>query len=104
MAEGFVFLVFYIHISIQWEDTEVNWNPLKPDEVAFIAASIKYDKLQCKAGELYSQIATLDCLLVNTGDGTDCTERNPTILFQQLKTLVCLSQRILRRFTNSYTA
>lgn len=65
MAEGFVFLVFYIHISIQWEDTEVNWNPLKPDEVAFIAASIKYDKLQCKAGELYSQIATLDCLLEN---------------------------------------
>ena len=49
MAEGFVFLVFYIHISIQWEDTEVNWNPLKPDEVAFIAASIKYDKLQCNA-------------------------------------------------------
>lgn len=45
MAEGFVFLVFYIHISIQWEDTEVNWNPLKPDEVAFIAASIKYDNI-----------------------------------------------------------
>ena len=43
----------------------MDWNPLKQDEVNFIAASIKYDKLQCKAGELYSQIATLDCFLEN---------------------------------------